>query len=274
LTALSASAPTNLAKVILTVPRHLSALLLWFALGTPASHAAAPAGANAPAAALSITYAEQPVRLVRETSMFSAGRGVVLRRDDLLASGDGAILLDTGGATIAIGPASLVYVTQVDELVLLEGWIKVQGRPGPGLRVKAPGLQLTTTGATAMLRVTPGASEVFAEAGELALDELRVGKAARRLRLPREQYAVRSGAQPVRILPRPQGAYLAAMPVSFRDGVIAVPKGAVADPKREREATFTEVSPWLMTQPGLRERVHRRFYSPKPGRVKPARSTN
>lgn len=234
------------------------------ALGIPASHAS-----GADTAALAITYAEQPVRLVRDTGMFSAVRGVALRRDDLLATGDNAILIEADGATVAIGPASRVYVTGPNDLVLLEGWLKVQGRTAPGVRVNTAGLQVGATGATAVLRVTPGAIDVFAEAGALTLDEVNAGKAARRLRLPADGFAVRTGTQAVRILPRPQAAYLAAMPPTFRDLLVAVPRNALVSPKRERAASYTEVAPWLAGQPDLRQRVHRRFYPPRPAGSKP-----
>jgi hypothetical protein len=247
------------------VSRLFPALLLWFALGASACHAATPT--------LSITYADRPLSLIRGTELFSAGRGVILQRDDLLASATGVVLLDADGATVAIGPASRVFVSRANELVLLEGWLKVQGRPGPGLRIRTPGLHLTTTGATAMLRVTPAASAIFAETGEVAIDEAGSGKAARRLRLLAEQYAVRMGSQPARILPRPQADYLAAMPQGFRDVLVAVPRTAIATPKRERALTYAEVAPWLSAQPDLRQRVQQRFHLPKAG-SNPARSSN
>jgi hypothetical protein len=235
----------------------------------PACHAAG-------ALALAITYAEQPVRLVGDTAMFSAARGALLRKDDILTMGDGAILIEADGATAALGPASRVYISTANELVLLDGWLKVQGRAEPGVRVKIPGLQITASGATAMLCASvgnsTGMSEVFAEAGELAIDDVHAGKAARRLRLPADGFAVRTGAQPVRVLARPQATYLAAMPATFRDLLVAVPRSAATAPKRERAATYADVAPWLAGHPDLCQRVQRRFHPPRPAGSTPARS--
>ena len=82
-----------------TVSRHLLGLFLLFAALAPAARAAAPA---TPAAPIVITFAEQAARLVRTTHLYRAGRGVVLRENDMLESGSGAIQLDAGGATIGI----------------------------------------------------------------------------------------------------------------------------------------------------------------------------
>src|SRR4051812_12611066 len=112
------------------VPRHLPGLMLWLALTAPVHDAisATPAPASAPALApISISFAEQPVRLVRDTAIYSAGRGVALRANDMLESGSGAVQLATGGGTVALGPASRIFINGTGELVLLDGWLKLQG---------------------------------------------------------------------------------------------------------------------------------------------------
>lgn len=245
------------------MPGHLPGLTLWLAVG--ASAAAAPA-------AVTISYAEQPLRLVRDTSFYSAGRGVALRGNDILASNAGVVQFDAGGSTVALGPASRVWVKGDDELVLLEGWLKVRGHPRRPMSVGTALLRVTSAGATATLHAAAGAAEVFAESGDLPVDTLMAGKAARSTTLPSEQFAVASYNKPLRVAARPSAAFLAAMPASFRDVLVPVAfKGAAMAPSRERAATYAELAPWLSGQPGLRQAVQRRFEPPRTRRSAPVR---
>lgn len=98
-------APHDALNMGATVSRCFVKLSVWLALSWPAAHAAAAAPTP-----LSISFAEQPARLVRDKSLYRAGRGVVLQSDDMLESGDGVLQVDAGGATIALGPASRIFV--------------------------------------------------------------------------------------------------------------------------------------------------------------------
>lgn len=252
------------------MPRHLPGLALWLAAAAPAACAAEPAPASP---AITISYAEQPARLVRDTSFYSAGRGVALRDNDILASNSGAIQLDAGGATVAIGPASRVFVkgASAGELVLLDGWLKVRGRPQRPISVGTALLRITSAGATATLHGAATETAVFAESGELPVETAIAGKAPRRTTLASEQFAVAGSKLPLRVAARPSPAFLAAMPASFRDALVAVaPKGAVA-PGRERAASYAELAPWLSAQPALRQAVQRRFQPPRTGHAAPVR---
>lgn len=231
----------------------------------------AAAATPAPTLAPSIVHAEQAALLVRDTAMLGAGRGVALRPGDMLATRDGTLQLDAGGATLALGPHTRLFFRQGGEVVLLEGWLKLRGRAGQALAVNATLLRLTVADATAIVHATPAATEVFAESGELALEELDAGKAGRRLQLPGEQFAARSGRQPARVTARPAAPFLAAMPPGFRDQLVPIAAGPVAQPKHERRATYAELAPWLARQPALRQQVQRRFEPPRPARA--ARTT-
>jgi len=236
-------------------------------LGLLLSIPACIAAAATPVAAPGIVHAEQVVLLVRDTGMYNAGRGVAWRAGDLLDSRDGTVQLDIGGAAISLGPGTRLFFRQTAEVVLLQGWLKVRGSATRALAVNATLLRFDAAGATAIVHATPGATEVFAETGELALHELNAGKPGRKLKLPGEQFAVRSGAQPLRVLARPAAPFLAAMPPGFRDLLVPLAQGPAVLPKRERRAEYAELAPWLAHQPALRQQVQRRFEPPRPRRA-------
>jgi len=238
-----------------SVSRLLLGLSVWLAILWPPAHAA-------PAA--TITFAEPAAHLVRGTGLYRAGRGVVLQENDMLESGSGALQFDAGGSTVAVGPASRVYIKSAGELVLLDGWLKLQGRAGAAVTLATSALQLDGAGATVTLHALGDTTELFAEAGDVPLRELNGGKPRAAARLARDQFAVRSGAKPLRILPRPPAAFLAALPRDLRDALVPIKAGgALVQPSLERPASFAELAPWLAGQPALRQRLQRRFDPPR-----------
>lgn len=238
-------------------------LVLFLMLVPPwASLRAAPAPAAA-VPAMAITFAEGAPRLVRDKGWWRTGRGGVLRTNDLLEAGAGALQLAAGGATIALGPESRVYIRSGGELVLLSGWLKLRAPSGQAFTVVASSLRMAASGATFTVHATPEATELFAEAGEVLVEEPGVGKTRRSTTVAREQFAVRSGALSLRRAPRPPAAFLAAMPPGFRDETVALAAPAPAAPKFERTASFADLAPWLADQPSLRRQVQARFEPPR-----------
>lgn len=250
---------------MLNVPRLFLGLSLWLATSTIACHAAAPA--------MAITYAEQAAQLLRETGIYSAGRGVVLRRDDLLATGEGMLQLDLDGSTVALGPGSRLMVGANGELVLLAGWLKMQCGAARNLVIRTSLLKIAC-GASAILHADQGSSELFAESGALPVDDTNAGKPARRVELASEQFAARSGKGLLRVLARPPAAFLQAMPPAFRDATVALPHVAPQAPRRVRAATYAEVAPWLAGHPALRQQVQKRFQPAPPRRTAAAPYSN
>jgi hypothetical protein len=60
---------------------------------------------------VSISFAEQPVRLLRDTSVYVAGRGARLQPGDIAEAGAAGIQIEGGSAcTVALGPASQVFL--------------------------------------------------------------------------------------------------------------------------------------------------------------------
>src|SRR4051812_46271931 len=60
--------------------------------------------------AAAISYAEQPVRLLRDTGFYIAPRGTRLQNGDIVESGASSVRIDGASASsIALGPASQLY---------------------------------------------------------------------------------------------------------------------------------------------------------------------
>ena len=223
---------------------------------------ALPASAAATAA---ISYAELPVRLVRDTTLYLAARGAHLQHGDMLESGASGIQLEgVGGSAVALGPASRVYLklgADSAELVLLDGWMKI--REGSTI-VSTGAVRLNSTGSTVILHARAGKTELFIETGEPPVSEMQGGKFLLTTRMKREQYAIRTGKAPLKVLPRPPKDFLGAMPPAFYDALVAVSfKGAATAPKIEGKASFAEVGPWLAGEPDLYQALYRRFFPPK-----------
>ena len=212
-----------------------------------------------------ISYAEQPVRLLRDTSFYLASRGAQLQAGDIVESGAGGIQLEArNSATIALGPASRICF-KAGEPTLLDGWMKIQAPAGTALKVGAGGLAIGTVGGSVILHAATAKTELFVETGDPSVAEMEGAKALRTTRIPREQYAMRTPNQPLKLLPRPPQEFLAGMPAAFQDTLMPVAvRGPAPAPKLERRAVFAEVAPWLAGEPALHQSIYRRFNPPKP----------
>jgi hypothetical protein len=234
----------------------------------PAMCASSP---NADTAA-AISYAEQPVRLLRDTGFYLASKGTRLQSGDIVESGASSIRIDGASASsIALGPASQAYFKAGPkgvEIVLLNGWMKVQAPRGATaaaqvhLLASSGGIRFDASSSSFILHASPGKTELFVEDGEAAVDELQGGK-AQRSKLSREQYAVRMAKLPLKLLPRPPKEFLGAMPPAFQDTLAPVAlKGPPLIPKLDRPAQFADVAPWVADEPAVRQLLHLRFYPP------------
>lgn len=238
-------------------------LLLVLALPPPAATAAATVA--------TIAVADQPLRVLRDTTFYTALRGAPLLAGDIIEAGTGTLQLEAPQCCIlALGPATRVYFKaggKALELVLLGGWLKVQAASGaPAARISAGGVELANSGSV-IVHTDAGKAELFVETGDPAVTDLQGAKAP--TKVTHEQFAVRSAGQPLKVLPRPPREFLSGMPRTFQD-VLLPPavKAAAAAPKIERRATFADVAPWLAAEPALHQALHRRFYPPKPAQPK------
>jgi hypothetical protein len=150
--------------------------------------------------------------------------------------------------------------------VLLGGWLKLRADAQQPFTVVTNTLRLSGAGTTVTLHVSPEATELFAESGDVLVEEPGAGKASRSTKVPHERFAVRAGALPLRLAARPPAAFLAAMPPGFRDETVPLAAPAPVAPKFERAASFAELAPWLADQPSLRRQLQARFDPPRPPR--------
>lgn len=214
-----------------------------------------------------VSVADQPVRLLRDTSFYLASRGAQLQAGDIVESGAGGIQLETrNAATIALGPASRICF-KGGEPVLLDGWMKIRS-PAVALKFSAGGLAFNAPGGSVILHAAAGKTELFVETGEPSVAEMEGAKVVRTTRIAREQYAARGPNQPLKLLPRPPREFLAGMPAAFQDTLMPVAvKGAAPAPKLERPAAFADVAPWLAGDQALHQSIYRRFHPPPKPRL-------
>ena len=244
----------------------LRSSLLWLAMG-----ASLPAGA-APASAIS--FAESPVRLVRDTGLYVAARGARLQNGDLFESGAGPIQLEgMGGPTVALGPASRAYLQRsgdMVELTLLSGWLKVQtGAAASSMSINSGKLRIKPESSSLIIQSVAGKTALFVESGAPSVTEMQGTKALRTTKLAKEQYAVFSSKEPLKVLPRPKD-FASTMPPAFFDPLVPLSfKGTAPEPKLERAAVFaTDVAPMLADDPAVFQVLNRRF-NPPPKRSAP-----
>jgi len=222
-----------------------------------------------------LTVADGGVVLVRGTATYVAAQGVPVHNGDMLAVGakgqaqiefdDGAILNLTQGARAYLLPA---HVAGGEPGVALQsGWVKftrkaAKGRP---YRYVTALSRLGTSGATGVLRVSGEANELFIESGAARLVEvLKNGSIGAGRDIKGGEFVVRRDGQPLAVSPRPSADFVKAMPAYFRDDLpvfLARARNKGVEPRREHEATYEEVEPWLKASLPVRRGLAERFQS-------------
>ena len=221
-----------------------------------------------------LTVAEGGVQLVRGSTTYAAAQGVALQNGDMLAPdpkgqaqiefADGAILnLGRGTRALLLSSQSAGGEPGV---ALLPGWAKftrVKAAKGKPYRYIMPLARLGTAGATGVLRIGEDSSEIFVESGAARLIELsKSGLPAAGRDMKGGEFVVRRAGQPLAASPRPSPEFIKAMPGYFRDD-LAVLLPRVRDrniePKREHDAAYAEVEPWLKASAPIRRSLVERF---------------
>jgi len=229
----------------------------WFRLGCLIFLVAAPClGADVGM----ITLVDGKPKLLRGTAWFSLSEGVRIRDGDTLDLPDKSQLqleLIDGGAVSVIGPAALYAVSltprdakqaAMAELFLTRGWLKLDTKPpGARLRIRTPLSTVTASDAAAVMHLTGDAVEAFVETGAV-----RMADAAKPDGSGSETkaggFAARAAGKPIDSAARAPSTFVAAMPRDFMDPLpmrASKFSNARADPAPDRDATFTEVQPWL-----------------------------
>jgi hypothetical protein len=212
----------------------------------------------------SVTFLEGSLRIIRGTTALQAAEGMRLRQGDIIESSDGGFtqLEFVGGAIVALGPLSRIYVvrhrmggksgsdTTEAELVLLSGWLKGQsGTPGGSYRYESPTLAATTGNGTVVFHSDESGCEVFVESGSAAIGEVNPdGIVGRPTAGNAGQFFSRSRGKSLINSSRPSAPFVEAMPRAFRDALpsrLARFGGKPVEPKAQHQVSYVEIQSWL-----------------------------
>lgn len=199
--------------------------------------------------------------LIRQTARYALAEGVALNDQDIIETGPGAFVQIElpAGVLVGVGESTRLMLRPrvgkglaATPLYLLQGWLKVTA--STDFACASPALEIATQAATTAVLHTTGAQyEVFLESGAA---KLKVRDPARTTaQLASGDFAQRrEGATPT-VARRAPPEFLAKVPRQFRDRLPArreqFAKRTVT-PKALGEVSYTDVSPWLSTEPALR----------------------
>ena len=221
-----------------------------------------------------ITLADKPVRIIRGVTVLKAVVGVPVQKDDIVETGaSGAQIEISTELMFALAPETKIYLANTQfaetnhaEIVLISGWLKVYDkRAGSSGRVliTTPSIRVSLEAGFSIAHVSAEKTEMFAEEGLQTIAEFNeAGKIGAELKIGREQYAFRLSGQSLKIIPRPPKEFIAEMPITFRDPVVAAPdrlKGVKMQALKEREVDYPDIEYWLKSNIALRKTFVNRF---------------
>jgi len=208
---------------------------------------------------------EGSVRVLRGTTVLMVDRrleGMRFHNNDIVETGSpGFVQAEFSGGTIAaIGPSTrvLIRTSGGPELVLMSGWVKGETSTG-GYRLVGPLMSATAKGGAVNFHAGPGIAEAYLETGTATISEGE-GKA-----IPGKtgQFFSHRAGKNIAVAPRPDGAFVSAMPVPFRDTL--PPRMSHFNGKKppelkvDHEITYAEAEPWLKLGRGWRRTFSERF---------------
>jgi hypothetical protein len=225
-----------------------------------------------------LTMVEGTLRVVRGATVFQAAEGMRLQQGDILESAGGGFsqLEFTGGAIVALGPTTRVYIFRHGaggkggtgatngDLVLLSGWLKSESSAGAGsYRYQSPMLAASTENGTVVFHCDESGCDVFVESGSATIAEVSTSGNSRHPTLGKTgQFFSRRAGGGVTTLPRPTPAFVAAMPYQFKDTLpsrLAHFSGKTVQPKAQQQVSFDEIRPWLTMPSAWRTGLVDRF---------------
>jgi hypothetical protein len=229
--------------------------------------ALAPARAAGPHATATIVDGEAV--LVRGATRHALAEGVRLAKDDIVETTAKARFMRiefADGVIVDLGPESKLLLAPrfsgdrgklAPRLHLLQGAIKLSMpktlSPAFG-SFTLPGHDVTGVARSAVFLAQGGGLQVFAESGEVALQERRAGKAAGKTVVRASEFFSRSADGKAGTAPRPTGPFIQALPRAFLD---TLPARAAAFASRDvaprplGEVSYAEAEPWVDAE-GLR----------------------
>jgi hypothetical protein len=211
------------------------------------------------------TMIEGSIRVLRGTSVFVADRkmeGMRLQNNDIVeTSSPGFVQVEFSGGTIAaIGPSTRVLLRSSGgpELVVMSGWVKGETSAG-SYRLASPLMTATAKAGAVNFHAGADGADAYIETGTATISEgegkVIPGKTG--------QFFSRHGGKNIAVAPRPDGAFVNAMPVPFRDTLPARASHFAGkkppEPKMDHEVTYAEAEPWLRLGRGWRRSFSERF---------------
>jgi hypothetical protein len=203
-----------------------------------------------------------------------------LRQGDILESSEKgfAQLEFVGGAIVALGPLSQVYIfrhgqggkasgeSSGGDLVLLSGWLKGESNSSAGsYRYASPLLAATTGNGTVVFHRTESGCDIFVESGSAVISEVSPeGNSRQPAAAKAGQFFSRQAGQSPVSLSRPSPAFVAALPIPFRDTLpsrLSHFTDKPAEPKVLHQVSYAEIQPWLTMAPAWRKGFVERFES-------------
>lgn len=225
-----------------------------------------------------VTLLEGSLVIIRGTAALQAAEGTRLKQGDILESSEKgfAQLEFVGGAVVALGPSSRIYVFRHavagksggsdagSELVLLSGWLKGQSdaKAGP-YRYESPLLAAKSGNGTVVFRGDRIECDVFVESGSAAISDVSPdGNAGKPTAGNAGQFFSRHQGKAMVNAPHPNAAFVEAMPRAFRDALpsrLAHFTGKPVEPRVLRQVSYTEIQPWLTMPSAWRRGFPNRF---------------
>jgi hypothetical protein len=213
-----------------------------------------------------LSFSEQPAKLIRKTTVYDAPAGARLQTGDIIESGTRGLQLEwPGDALVALGPSSTVQLGDTGgapTVNLLRGWLKVAAdkRAARPLTARAGTLDIRVggAGASGLLHLTPDQIELFVEHGTMsATDKDKAGAA---VPIDREQYAERRAGLALRVTARPPQRFIAEMPRTFFDPLVAIAgRAKPAELKPLREAGARDLAEWTNLAPIVSKQLVAQF---------------
>ncbi|MEC5384367.1 hypothetical protein VVD49_01460 [Uliginosibacterium sp. H3] len=220
-----------------------------------------------------ITFTEGKVRVLRGASTLVGAQGAVVEVTDIVetAKPGFALVEFSDGTVIALGDATRVMLsrqtgkTNNPEVLLLDGWLKVQARDAADYGVTSLMQASTLKTASLIMHGTKTSGEVFVESGAANVGTTdKQGRASGLSAAKAGQFVMRSADKPATSQPRPSEAFLASMPGAFKDALPARLerfKDRSVEAKSTGPVSYEDVADWLTAAPAWRTGFVRRFES-------------
>jgi hypothetical protein len=228
----------------------------------------------------SLTLLEGSLRVIRGASVLQGAEGMRLRQGDILESSDGgfAQLEFVGGAIVALGPSSRVYIFRYGvggkgggdaaaaDFVLLRGWLKAESNSATGLnRFETTSLAASTGNGVLIFHSDESGCDIFVESGSASIGEVSADGYPRQPKATKAgQFLSRHGGKSVANFSRPTPAFVDAMPQPFRDTLpsrLAHFTGKPVEPKAQHAVSYAEIEAWLTMPAAWRRGFVDRFES-------------